>query len=618
MKKLLNTTKELFDSYLGEGKYIIPSYQRGYKWEEKDIERLLNDINNFNIDENLDLFYCLQNITLVEKNDCNSFNVVDGQQRLTTIVIILSYLEEWSLIKDKLQYDIRKNTSDFLEEYIYQKSDISGIKKWEDLLEKAKTNQKDYDYQDIFYIFNAYKKIQLWFETHKDLKPIMKEKILNHVKMIINLQKKIKEQELFENLNGKRVPLDGADLIRALIITRVARREIGYLHDTTKQSVLINEERVKIGLLLDSYNHWWSAVNKQEYFRHFTKEVIVSKFSSINFNDQTHPINNIYKLYALVYNNGDLSMDFFEIESVKEDFLKKLQTLQRSIENWYNDKELYHLILYTSIYASAENKEKNFCKLNFCNLYDTWKNKEPKRKSFIKHLKNRIKNSEVFKEILYTDPQKNKEIAFKEMYHNDRIVNISVLLDIISILSTQGEMKLPARYFKKHNEDIEHIFPQTPIGNKVKDKAKQTTILKQYIASINNLIENKNEQINLEEEINWDDPVWREKMKSKINDKVNKYIPLHSIGNLCVLDLSVNRGFGNDFFLEKRIDIMQKSHKGYYIRPHVYEAFNKIHLERQSSSININQMNMWGINDIISRREYIINQISNFLDNKYE
>lgn len=618
MKKLLNTTKELFDSYLGEGKYIIPSYQRGYKWEEKDIERLLNDINNFNIDENLDLFYCLQNITLVEKNDCNSFNVVDGQQRLTTIVIILSYLEEWSLIKDKLQYDIRKNTSDFLEEYIYQKSDISGIKKWEDLLEKAKTNQKDYDYQDIFYIFNAYKKIQLWFETHKDLKPIMKEKILNHVKMIINLQKKIKEQELFENLNGKRVPLDGADLIRALIITRVARREIGYLHDTTKQSVLINEERVKIGLLLDSYNHWWSAVNKQEYFRNFTKEVIVSKFSSINFNDQTHPINNIYKLYALVYNNGDLSMDFFEIESVKEDFLKKLQTLQRSIENWYNDKELYHLILYTSIYASAENKEKNFCKLNFCNLYDTWKNKEPKRKSFIKHLKNRIKNSEVFKEILYTDPQKNKEIAFKEMYHNDRIVNISVLLDIISILSTQGEMKLPARYFKKHNEDIEHIFPQTPIGNKVKDKAKQTTILKQYIASINNLIENKNEQINLEEEINWDDPVWREKMKSKINDKVNKYIPLHSIGNLCVLDLSVNRGFGNDFFLEKRIDIMQKSHKGYYIRPHVYEAFNKIHLERQSSSININQMNMWGINDIISRREYIINQISNFLDNKYE
>ena len=67
--KLLYSTKELFDSYLNGKIYAIPPYQRGYKWETKDIDRLLKDINEFHPNEELDLFYCLQNITLVEKID---------------------------------------------------------------------------------------------------------------------------------------------------------------------------------------------------------------------------------------------------------------------------------------------------------------------------------------------------------------------------------------------------------------------------------------------------------------------------------------------------------------------------------------------------------------------
>ena len=88
--KLLYTTKELFDSYLHGKTYSIPPYQRGYKWDTKDIDRLLKDINDFCPNEELDLFYCLQNNTLVENAD--SFNVVDGQQRLTTLTVISEYI----------------------------------------------------------------------------------------------------------------------------------------------------------------------------------------------------------------------------------------------------------------------------------------------------------------------------------------------------------------------------------------------------------------------------------------------------------------------------------------------------------------------------------------------
>ena len=133
--QLLYTTKELFDSYLQGKTYSIPAYQRGYKWDTKDIKRLLKDIHDFTPNEDLDLFYCLQNITLVEKID--SFNVVDGQQRLTTLTVILSFLEEFELINEILQYNVSEETEHFLRELIVRKSDVKDIQSWGQLLGRS-------------------------------------------------------------------------------------------------------------------------------------------------------------------------------------------------------------------------------------------------------------------------------------------------------------------------------------------------------------------------------------------------------------------------------------------------------------------------------------------------
>ena len=60
--------------------FYIPNYQRGYKWSEKNIEDLLNDINSIDNDNKKD--HCLHNLTIIEKD--GKYEVVDGQQRLTT------------------------------------------------------------------------------------------------------------------------------------------------------------------------------------------------------------------------------------------------------------------------------------------------------------------------------------------------------------------------------------------------------------------------------------------------------------------------------------------------------------------------------------------------------
>lgn len=614
--KLLYSSKELFDSYLHGKKYSIPPYQRGYKWDTKDIERLLKDIYEFSPNEDLDLFYCLQNITLVESLDSKTFNVVDGQQRLTTLTVILSYLDEFELINEKLQYNVRQETENFLKEYIFKSSKLKNIQDWNQLLEIAGYKEKDYDYQDIFYLFNAYKTIQAWFEANPNSVSAMKDKILNHVKLIVNLPKNIEEQELFENLNGKRVPLDGADLIRALIITRVAKKEVGDLDDSIKQNVLINERRVKIGLMLDRINLWWADDNKKNYFHQFTKESKASDENTISFNDVTYPINYLYKLYVLAYGEGVLDMEFFEKKVIEDGFLEELQLLQRTMENWYNDKVLYHLILFTSIYARE--KSEDFPTLNFKELLKQWK--ELYRKDFIRFLKKRIANTEVFDDLIKQSErskEENEKTAFSENWYDKKLVMVSTLLDIISILSSNSAY-LPARHFKVYKEDLEHIFPQTPVGDRIKDKVKQTQILKEYLEIINQSL-SEEEKIYIDDcDINWNDQNWKDSIKSHINDKIKKVIPVNSLGNMCVLHESVNRGYGNDFFLEKRIDIMRKSQDGYFIRPHVYDAFNKIFLERHDESIDMKMMNRWDKSDILARREYIIKRISNFLNTSNE
>ena len=541
---------------------------------------------------------------------------MDGQQRLTTLTVILSYLNEYELINEKLQYNVRKETEEFLKEYIFKPNELKNIQNWEQFLENTSIKGKDYDYQDVFYLFNAYKAIQTWFETYPNSVTAMKDKILNHVKLIVNLPKNIEEQELFENLNGKRVPLDGADLIRALIITRVAKKEIGDIDDSIKQNVLINERRVKIGLMLDRINHWWADENKKNYFHQFAKESKDPDEESISFNDVTYPINHLYKLYVLAYGEGVLDMEFFEKKVIEDGFLDELQLLQRTMENWCNDKELYHLILFTSIYAREKIKEEPV--LSFKELLHQWK--KLYRKDFIRFLKKRIASTEVFNDLINQTErckEENEKTAFLENWYDNKLITVSVLLDIISILSSNSTC-LPARHFKAYKEDLEHIFPQTPVGDRIKDKIKQTQILKEYIDIINQSL-SEEEKININDcDIDWENQNWKDDIKFRINNRIEKVIPVNSLGNMCVLHESVNRGYGNDFFLEKRIDIMRKSQEGFFIRPHVYDAFNKIFLERHDESIDMKMMNRWDRSDILARREYIIKRISNFLNTSNE
>lgn len=631
--ELIYSVKDIFAKYLKDDeKFVIPEYQRGYKWKIKDIEQLLNDINAFQTHGDDEVFYCLQNITLVKYG--NTFNVVDGQQRLTTLSLILAYLGRIDLVKSKLEYKIRKETETFLNDYVYSQklnefcnnklNHDSTILEWDDL-----GVIDEFNYQDIFYLYNAYRTIQLWFETNKEGAKDMEDKILNRVKLIVNLPQihSAQEFELFDNLNGKRVSLDGADLIRAMIITRVARKEVEDIEEQSKRDVLLNESRVKNGLKLDDINNWWRIPERQKYFEVFVRN-INSKGENIIFDERKYPIDILYKLYIqtskakkslknerdeiknIHTGSGTIKLKFFENSENLVDVFSQIQDVQRLIEYWYEDAELYHLVLYSAIYL----------KKTFNELTDLWTSNN--KNSFIAQLKKMIRENEFIDLALQTKDETNNDLKpdqlnFNENWYdgdNTDMMPIMVLLDIIRILSSKTSKfpiaNLDPLHFVAVKEDKEHIFPQTPLEIGYSIDTLKYYIDVAYDCGYNALSRSKVLKIidNYQNQIMKHDS-FRDWFNKKLTTEI---VPINSLGNVCLLQDRVNRSYGNDFFAKKHFDIMQKSSNGEYIRPHVLDAFAKI-MAPLAKRANYSYMQKWTKDDIYTRRNYIVSQIDNFL-----
>lgn len=77
---------------------IIPSYQRGYAWEDDNIKDLLNDINNIKL-SNLDKHFTGTIVLTKNENSQNEYCIVDGQQRLSSLFILIKSI--YDKLKDE-------------------------------------------------------------------------------------------------------------------------------------------------------------------------------------------------------------------------------------------------------------------------------------------------------------------------------------------------------------------------------------------------------------------------------------------------------------------------------------------------------------------------------------
>lgn len=616
MAELIHSTKDVFTKYLSGRTYKIPEYQRGYKWSNKQIEQLLNDISEFDDKLDDDLFYCLQNITLYpSKLNKDVLNIVDGQQRLTTTYLLYCFLGLEEFLKDKLHYAVRDSSNTFIkklqEDRLRFIKSIFDSRSFNDFCLEFQND--DFDHQDIFYMYSAIKTFEEWFSKTNVNKELFKEKFVSKVKFIVNeINSDIKEQELFMNLNTGKVPLDGADLIRAIIITRVAKEEMHeFNNNSIKDIVRLNEKRTRIGWELDQLNQWWSNKNVKNYYRPFQK-IEVDNQETILFNSDINPINILYSLWAetKVKSKEKLRLKLFENSDISSlSLYKELSFLNRTLKDWFKDRELYHLLGYLA---------NNYRSFSFSKYYKLWLSPNQTRDLFIDSIKADIKNYVFgeegkdnsgaefwFQSILnYTGEAKTNWYDLQEL---ERFL---VLIDVIEISKNKETPFLSPVHFKKNNEDKEHIYPCTPKNIKEIEKCKnEFEAIQTYIGKIKNL----GDEFFPYSLIDWNkkEPNEKEEILKTLESKIHEMTPINSIGNLVLLHYSINRGFGNDYYIDKRASVVNNVQNGEYVRQHTLSVFVK----GRSDSKNLND---WNFEDIEKNADYIEQVIRDFFGLKKE
>ena len=117
---------------LDNDKYIIPIYQRNYAWEDKEISILIQDLGNA-CQKSKDNYYI--GSLVVYKRENGDFEVIDGQQRLTTLTLIMHHLFKNGFTRN-VYFEHRKN-SDWALDHLELKDDIPSVfKKALDSIEK--------------------------------------------------------------------------------------------------------------------------------------------------------------------------------------------------------------------------------------------------------------------------------------------------------------------------------------------------------------------------------------------------------------------------------------------------------------------------------------------------
>lgn len=212
--QLTHKTKDMSNIYLetrniGDltGRFFLPDYQRGYRWDKEEIKLMLDDLY-----ENGPKSYCLQPIVVKKVGD--RYELIDGQQRLTTIFLIYNYFnfQLGRLYKPKfsLEYETRVKSEDFLKNI------------QDDTEREAHRN----DNIDFFHIANAYDYIRKYYEkdgSADDVEPSVLTKLNEWFKdnvRVIWYEVDSSEDgiELFEHLNIGKIPLTSSELVKALFL----------------------------------------------------------------------------------------------------------------------------------------------------------------------------------------------------------------------------------------------------------------------------------------------------------------------------------------------------------------------------------------------------------------
>ncbi len=579
-------TKEitLEDKLVGEieGEFIIPSYQRGYRWERKQVETLLNDIM-----DNGDKPYCLQPV-VVRKRDDGKFELIDGQQRLTTIYILLKYIQENYLhdnleILYSLSYQMRKGSGDFLNNMTEEQAD---------------------DYIDYRFMYNAYLTIDEWFKSKSEIKQqryriasrfidYFNEKLNQtdsggNVRFIWYEVQNVEDKDaisLFTRLNIGRIPLTNAELVKALFL---CRQEDNVQAEKWQQEIALQWDTIERELHDDDF---WNFLTREKADDYSSRIELIFNFMVPEEERSQDPYSTFY---------------YFSARSNLQEYWKDVLKYYYRLKEWFKKDRLYHKIGYL---VASGHKEMSAIVDETADM----------RKSELEH---------------YLDEEIRSSIKFQKGYSDLRYDNatgygnisrILLLFNVISVMN-RGVARFP---FKKYNStewSLEHIHPQHPEDMPPRQELWRGWV-SNHLTSVSELNEADEDASSRKQSLLGEmrDFLAKEKvtmdMFKTIADRVLNALSdksgddlTHSLSNMALLSKSQNSALNNSLFDAKRRMIIDMDRRGEYIPYCTRMVFLKYYTERADEK----QMFCWSVAD---RKAYIAamnSELKNYLAEEIE
>lgn len=304
---------------LKDYRFYVPSYQRGYRWTEYEVTALLEDINEFSSEGGKR--YCIQPLIVKRRTD-GSFEIVDGQQRLTTIFIFMKIAEEKTeYIPFGLEFETRQNSQTFLS----------------NLIGKGNIDNSNIDY---YHITTARKTINDWLDKQKN-RYIATNKIFEKmVESVFFIWYEIPEVDdpitVFTKVNLGKIPLTNAELIKALLLNKD-----NFTKETEKRQIEISLawDRIEQGLREDSFWYFLNETEKGGTRIDFLFELLADEHNQ-NINQILSKEQNYYPflVFAAEYNTKP------DKEVFVREVWSEIEKLYSEFWDWYSDLNKYHVI----------------------------------------------------------------------------------------------------------------------------------------------------------------------------------------------------------------------------------------------------------------------------------
>lgn len=694
-------------------KFLIPDYQRGYRWTRTQAKQMLDDFHEFiqageSDSKDKDGYYCLQPVVVKprtwtdsEEKEIEGYEVIDGQQRLTTLYLLLTALFcKDSRNKDdvaefemfSISYQTRSDSKEFLE----------------NIGEDDKRDEKAYECIDFYHInqvfetfkteLDAYNKvgfdrslIKLILgedfiipddededyeyddegESNKDNRKIDRARNVRIIWYEIGSDEKATAEDIFTRLNIGKIPLTNAELIKASFL-----KESNFGKVTAVKEKEQKAQQLGIALQQNKIAEEWNEIEhklQQEDFWYFLG---ASDFGK----EYETRIEFIFDLMANWNKDAENYHTFNDFQNrlsqagkkkAAENVWKTVKDYFRELEYWYNDRKLYHLI---GFLIDCGELISSLMKLRF----KTETNEEGEELTI------RLKKDEFIEVIEDEVRKKMSDVTDLESisYPDSKITKILLLFNVLSVIeSERADIKFPFDKYKKESWDKEHIASQTDkdksevpndnsdriawiddmlyyfTGIREKDakdedgKALTDERLKSewVVNKVNDYIKSESQSISRIK-----DDIKKEKRKTEMalcskllrakelsmltskqrsasgqkeeydntlknlfketrvyfdEDRISDEDKDH-IGNMALLNASINRSYGNAYFAIKRMHIKDKDSEGIFIPLTTKNVFMKYYSKR------VDSMLVWTNDDATDYCAAIKGRLSRFLPKK--